>query len=1261
MGRIHRLSSLSLKLQKNAAGEASFSLPYTEALAGELSLARHVSVHRGTELLFSGRIRERDASRPEVAITAIGHADLLRQIRTPVNWQGWSHRDLADVLRDLVLPFRFRRWTTQADWQSAVAMANVDLTTEPGKVLLAREPYLGAQRFKASGYIVLRAQLSGALPTGRVVRWSEEVGSKVRITVQTRAADSPSALNAAPWGPEMTAVHAEDVRENETIGVPVADGGEWVDLRFNLYTDDTTTPDNEQAPTIYGFTPLLTGVEVIWRTQGPVQPGNIPASSGSTLESVEYSRANALQVLTELCEEHGWQFRVYLAGGQIVLDAGPSLGVDRSGTVVLRHGENAEFTTIRDSDEDLVNVLHCFGAGDGPDQLYVELRDEASIAQYGEYHGDFSDDSLDTLDALMAAGQEELRKRSQPKPAFEVVHPFGVVPPYTVGDTVTAADPRTARAFPAVVEEYELTYEPDRHEVRASLNAAAVSLVGELLRSRRRAAQVLPQPLPPPASVRVVAHNRTAVVMWSEVPGATGYDVERSDDGGATWTTVVSNTAGLAWADVAVAFDRQPLYRVRSRRGSRRSYPSAAASARTKDKPPATPTGLSLSTGVEAVGTTTFAYVLVQFDSNPEPDVSHYRIRWRKNEPGGEWAYHLVFHQGTGREASRIVVPGGHPIAVQVQAVNVGGIASGWSEERVITSATDTAPPSVPSGLTVAPIMGGLLVTLDTPPDPDWDGFEVHVSTEPGFTPSQGTVKARGRATRFVIGGLTPLTQHFVRARAYDLTGNYSPFSEEQSATPSPVSGSELDPQLVADLGYAKTQAAVVEANRSAWDQARAVSDARLLTGTVTSASATTLQDSATNFGELGVLPNYVVRVISGQGVGQLRAITQVNGSTITVDPPWDVVPAPGDAYEIASSARITSREQGSIVATLNRAPGDPAQFSSIRQTAQQLEQTVAMLNSDPDDPGQFSSIRQTAQEIASVVGTLNSPMDHPQQYSAIRQAAQEIDLRVRRDGVIAAINMSPEEIQILAQRLSFVPQLATRSPWRESFEKLPSDWIFVAGDLSRLSLVDDASSTGGKVLRASGYVWLVFPLNIPFDPNATYKISGRVRQVQDPTSGGKAIYIGVEGVAADGSTLVNIQGQNTHSSQHYIAASYDQLVAGSGWVEFTGYFRGWAATGSGKSPSLASPGRLHQNVRYIRPLFILNYAGGDGVADIDHLTLETVQDRAAVGRIVLDPEGLKLLGASNELNVKLDATTGDAWFRGSVEASEFRLPVRSA
>lgn len=100
---------------------------------------------------------------------------------------------------------------------------------------------------------------------------------------------------------------------------------------------------------------------------------------------------------------------------------------------------------------------------------------------------------------------------------------------------------------------------------------------------------------------------------------------------------------------------------------------------------------------------------------------------------------------------------------------------------RPVDSPTQRIP-APPGGLALSSVFRGLVVTLDERlNDPYWDGYEIHVSTTSGYTPGPSTLKAKGKATRFEVLNLTANTTYYVKAIAYDTSGNASPESTEVS------------------------------------------------------------------------------------------------------------------------------------------------------------------------------------------------------------------------------------------------------------------------------------------------------------------------------------------------------------------------------------------------------------------------------------------------------------------------------------------------
>lgn len=168
--------------------------------------------------------------------------------------------------------------------------------------------------------------------------------------------------------------------------------------------------------------------------------------------------------------------------------------------------------------------------------------------------------------------------------------------------------------------------------------------------------------------------------------------------------------------------------------------------------------------------------------------------------------------------------------------------------------------------------------------------------------------------------------------------------------------------------------------------------------------------------------------------------------------------------------------------------------------------------------------------------------------------------------------------------------------------------------------------STDGKYVyfgNSSGndQVWAVRTAQLfPYDPNKLYRMRVRCRQ----TWGSGELYIGFEGIAADGTTYVTTDGQNLFGSQHYFVASEKKLPTvnytdPNTWTELVGYAKGSAAQSDlGEFPSYSNPCRLHVNVKYFRPLVLANYNYQLGTFDLDYVIIEegTVDPGNLTGKI---------------------------------------------
>lgn len=202
------------------------------------------------------------------------------------------------------------------------------------------------------------------------------------------------------------------------------------------------------------------------------------------------------------------------------------------------------------------------------------------------------------------------------------------------------------------------------------------------------------------------------------------------------------------------------------------------------------------------------------------------------------------------------------------------------------------------------------------------------------------------------------------------------------------------------------------------------------------------------------------------------------------------------------------------------------------------------------------------------------------------------------------------------------------------------ADWQNYAGS-GELAIVSSAHARqGGKVLQVGNnsgddQAWYVARTLIPVDPDRTYRIRAGLRK----NAGAGMIYLGFVGVAADGVTLVNNTGANTHTAQFY-APSGGQSPALNTYTDITGYVRG---VGSGGAGTLASPRLIHANVRYLRPVIIVNYENVAGQTLVDYVKVDTVSDATLIADGAISTEKIVAGAITAASGIIADAAIANA------------------
>lgn len=186
-----------------------------------------------------------------------------------------------------------------------------------------------------------------------------------------------------------------------------------------------------------------------------------------------------------------------------------------------------------------------------------------------------------------------------------------------------------------------------------------------------------------------------------------------------------------------------------------------------------------------------------------------------------------------------------------------------------------------------------------------------------------------------------------------------------------------------------------------------------------------------------------------------------------------------------------------------------------------------------------------------------------------------------------------------------------------------------------------NTTATAGKVvvIYSGAECWMQSPELIAFDPSKLYKITFRVLRA----IGGSAssyLLLGLIGYAADKTTIVDSSG--TAGGGHYVCAYAASNTVPSTFTEYVGYVKGNSTPGSYLSPSpVASPARLHSNVRYFRAMIGANYGAADTSFWLDSVKIEQVNEDAAA---IVNAGTTKILPGQILIS---GATTLASWTKG--------------
>ncbi|MBT3274097.1 MAG: hypothetical protein HN368_13150 [Spirochaetales bacterium] len=274
-------------------------------------------------------------------------------------------------------------------------------------------------------------------------------------------------------------------------------------------------------------------------------------------------------------------------------------------------------------------------------------------------------------------------------------------------------------------------------------------------------------------------------ISWDPETNTTGYNLERSDDGGATWIVTGFTGSTTSYTDFGLTGSTTYLYQVEAYNtyGGSGFSPSIAGTTLAGGAAPLSPLNL-------AVGSPTTNSLVISWD--PETDATGYNLE-RSDDAGATW-FPTGF-TGSATSYTDFGLTSSTTYLYQVEAYNAFG-NSGFSLSAAGTTAG--TPPSAPTWITSSNI-------TDQSIQLDWDAgfgattYDVQRSQDQIFwdLPYQGPL------TTFVDSGLAPSTPYWYRVRGVNSNGASAYYT-----TPTFImtqAASTAAPQQVNAVGFSLT------------------------------------------------------------------------------------------------------------------------------------------------------------------------------------------------------------------------------------------------------------------------------------------------------------------------------------------------------------------------------------------------------------------------------------------------------------------------
>lgn len=306
---------------KNSADQVRVSVPRLDPKADLVEIGMRFEIIRRTSagevVEESGFVSEHGYDGDWYVINGFTEEIVLGRYLTPAQF-GYpivaENPTLDQFVENLQSGYVVER--VKGNWVRGGTSTNgIDTTSNPEFVILARQ-ISAPDEYRTSGWIALTFEKTSE-QTWERFRWVSDYDPSgvVTSTVQWRTATTEAGLSAEPWTAEQP---GSDI---DVQGIVVSSQSDnFLEVRVNLYTTDTEV------------SPVLHSLEVIKREPSDITSVDYPVGASSVVvPALSADNASFLDLMIDVCENVGWEFRVF--NGE--LSVAESFGVDRTNSYTL--------------------------------------------------------------------------------------------------------------------------------------------------------------------------------------------------------------------------------------------------------------------------------------------------------------------------------------------------------------------------------------------------------------------------------------------------------------------------------------------------------------------------------------------------------------------------------------------------------------------------------------------------------------------------------------------------------------------------------------------------------------------------------------------------------------------------------------------------------------------------------------------------------------------------------------------------------------